>query len=184
MSVLFKDKITGLWKRAAAQFIYSPVPVGTVSAYGGDTAPTGYMLCHGQALNSADYPDLYAVIGTAYGTGDGSAGSFSLPDLQNKTTFGIGSAVGGLSRLGDKTVGSLPDINGTFYLFNGWGAQSVTSGAFYPGASNLNSNAVSGTAAGQIPMYFSASRSSSMYKSTSQVVPSSVGVEYIIKVTK
>ena len=136
MSVLFKDKLTGLWRRAAAQFIHSPVPVGTVSAYGGDTAPAGYMLCHGQVLNISDYPDLYDVIGTAYGDGDGSGTTFSIPDLQNKTTFGIGSAVGGLSRLGDKTVGSLPNITGTFEPRGDTGGAScgilAAYGAFYP----------------------------------------------------
>ena len=94
MSVLFKDKLTGFWRRAASNLIYASFPVGSIVAYGGSSdadAPAGCMYCHGQVLNASDYPELYDVIGTKFGTGDGSTGSFSLPDLQGQFLRGAGT---------------------------------------------------------------------------------------------
>lgn len=61
--------------------IYADAPLGAIVPYGGDTAPTGYLLCDGSAVSRTTYSDLYAVIGTKYGEGDGST-TFNLPDGQ------------------------------------------------------------------------------------------------------
>jgi microcystin-dependent protein len=53
-------------------------PIGTMIAYGGATAPTGWLLCYGQAVSRTTYALLFAVLGTAYGTGDGST-TFNVP---------------------------------------------------------------------------------------------------------
>jgi len=47
------------------------------------TAPTGYLLEDGSAVSRATYSDLFAVIGTTYGTGDGST-TFNLPDSRGR----------------------------------------------------------------------------------------------------
>lgn len=180
MSVLCK--LNGIWKKVGENIIRHSEPVGVIRIHCGAVAPDGYMLCHGQILNRSDYSDLYDVIGTKFGTGDGSTGSFNLPDLQNRTTFGVGTAAGGLNKVGTNTIGSLPNITGTFNVYNGWGLQNTTSGPFHTSGTNLNSNIKTGNVAGQIIEFFSASRSSSIYKTTAQAVPASVGVEYIIKV--
>ena len=59
--------------------IYADSPIGAIVPYGGDTAPTGYLLCDGSAVSRTTYADLFAVIGTKYGSGDGST-TFNLPD--------------------------------------------------------------------------------------------------------
>ncbi|MBL0264915.1 MAG: tail fiber protein [Leptospiraceae bacterium] len=41
--------------------------VGTISAYGGNTAPTGWLLCDGTAVSQTTYADLFAVIGCNFG---------------------------------------------------------------------------------------------------------------------
>ena len=65
------------------------VPTGTVSAYAGSTAPTGYLLCDGSAVSQTTYAALYAVVGAnAFGTDGG--GNFSLPDLKGRTVIGVG----------------------------------------------------------------------------------------------
>ena len=56
------------------------VPSGTVVPYGGASAPGGWQLCDDTALSRTTYARLFAVIGTAYGTGDGSS-TFNVPDL-------------------------------------------------------------------------------------------------------
>ena len=62
---------------------------GEITMFGGITAPTGWLLCDGSAINRAVYPDLFAAIGSAYGAGDGST-TFNLPNLSGK--FPIGSS--------------------------------------------------------------------------------------------
>ena len=63
------------------------VPAGCIMPYAGATAPEGWLLCHGQAVSRATYADLFAAIGTAYGTGDGST-TFNLPDLRGRVAAG------------------------------------------------------------------------------------------------
>ncbi len=61
--------------------------VGAIKPWGKSTAPDGYVLCDGASLARAGtYADLFAVIGTTYGTADGS--SFNVPDLQGKMPQG------------------------------------------------------------------------------------------------
>lgn len=55
------------------------------------SAPPGWLLCQGQLLDRTTYADLFAVIGTAYGVGDGST-TFGLPDLQGRVPVGADSA--------------------------------------------------------------------------------------------
>jgi microcystin-dependent protein len=55
--------------------------VGTISAYGGNTAPTGWLLCDGTAVSQTTYADLFAVIGCNFGC---SGGNFNLPDLHGR----------------------------------------------------------------------------------------------------
>lgn len=58
-------------------------PIGQVSMYAGSTAPDGFLMCDGSAVSRETYKDLYRVIGTTYGVGDGST-TFNLPDIKGK----------------------------------------------------------------------------------------------------
>lgn len=60
---------------------------GVVLDYAGTTAPVGYLLAYGQAISRTTYADLYNVIGTTYGVGDGST-TFNLPDLRGRVVAG------------------------------------------------------------------------------------------------
>ena len=53
---------------------------GMMAAYGGSTAPSGWLLCQGQSLKRTDYSSLFAAIGTTYGSVDGT--HFTLPDMR------------------------------------------------------------------------------------------------------
>jgi microcystin-dependent protein len=68
------------------------VPTGTVSAFAGSAAPTGYALCDGSAVNRTTQAALFAVIGTTYGSGDGST-TFNLPDLRGRVVAGLGESL-------------------------------------------------------------------------------------------
>jgi len=77
------------------------IPTGTVSAFAGNTAPTGYVLCDGSAVNRTTQAALFAVIGTTYGVGDGST-TFNLPDLRGRVVAGMGgSLLSGTDALAD-----------------------------------------------------------------------------------
>src|SRR5262252_7400247 len=64
------------------------VPAGVIVPYGGSVAPTGYLLCDGLPRIRANYPDLFAAIGTAYGAGDGTT-TFNVPNLVGRAVIGL-----------------------------------------------------------------------------------------------
>lgn len=77
------------------------MPSGSVIMFAGSTAPTGFVLCQGQALSRTAEASLFAAIGTAYGSGDGST-TFNVPNFQTFLPVGVGSHSGNTTRnLGD-----------------------------------------------------------------------------------
>src|SRR5690606_34297519 len=88
------------------------VPIGTVVDYAGTTAPAGWLFCAGQAVSRSTYAALFAVIGTTYGSGNGST-TFNLPDLRGRVTAGRDN-MGGTSadRLTNKPGGVNGDVLG------------------------------------------------------------------------
>ena len=71
------------------------VPAGIMEAYGGDTAPSGYLLCDGRPVNRQTYAALFAAIGVRHGAGDGTT-SFNLPDGRGRVLMGLDN-MGGTS---------------------------------------------------------------------------------------
>lgn len=66
------------------------VPIGTVLDFAGSNAPTNYLLCDGQAVSRTEYAELFAVIGTTWGSGDGST-TFNVPNSQGRVSMGVGT---------------------------------------------------------------------------------------------
>ncbi len=86
------------------------VPTGSIVAYGGSTAPSGWLMCNGSAVSRSTYADLFTVLGETYGSGDGVT-TFNLPNLQQR--FPLGKAQSGTGdTLGDS--GGNIDHNHTF----------------------------------------------------------------------
>lgn len=81
------------------------MPTGTVLSFAGNTVPNNYLLCDGSAVSRSTYANLFKVIGTTYGAGDGSS-TFNLPNLVDRFVEG-GSASGAVKNAG------LPNITGT-----------------------------------------------------------------------
>jgi len=65
-------------------------PTGTIIAYSVNNVPSGYLKCEGQAISRADYSNLFNIIGTTYGSGDGST-TFNVPDLRGEFLRGTGT---------------------------------------------------------------------------------------------
>jgi microcystin-dependent protein len=62
-------------------------PTGIILDYGGTTAPDGWLLCYGQPISRTTYSALFNILGTTYGSGDGST-TFNVPDLRGRVTAG------------------------------------------------------------------------------------------------
>ena len=72
---------------ANLQDIVNRSEVGAIKPWTKTTAPAGYLLCNGGAVSRSTYADLFAVISTTYGAGDGST-TFNVPQLQGKMPQG------------------------------------------------------------------------------------------------
>lgn len=77
------------------------VPTGGMMMWGTASAPTGYLLCNGSAVSRSTYSALFAVIGTAFGSGDGST-TFNLPDFRDRFPVGAGTTYSANSTGGSK----------------------------------------------------------------------------------
>ena len=64
------------------------VLTGEIKMYSSASIPSGYLNCDGSAVSRTTYADLFAVVGTTYGSGDGST-TFNLPDLQDNHPIGV-----------------------------------------------------------------------------------------------
>ena len=76
------------------------IPAGTITMFGGSSAPTGYLLCDGSAVSRTTYADLFTAIGTTYGTGDGST-TFNVPNVKGKVPVGRDSGDTSFDTLGE-----------------------------------------------------------------------------------
>ena len=63
------------------------ITTGSVIPWSDSSIPTGFLDCNGAAVSRSTYADLFATIGTTYGSGDGST-TFNLPNLQDDIVMG------------------------------------------------------------------------------------------------
>ena len=152
------------------------LPTGSVIPFAANSAPNGYLICNGAAVNRTTYADLFAVIGTTYGSGDGST-TFNVPNLTDKFIQGSGTA-------GTSKAAGLPNITGSFiYEKNGYGDTGVSVGGAFS-VSTGSGCAESGGPAGSgrnAKVSFSATKSNSIYGKSSTVQPPALTMRYYIK---
>ncbi len=72
---------------ANLQDIVNRSEVGAIKPWTKAAAPAGYLLCNGAAVSRSTYAELFAVIASTYGGGDGST-TFNVPQLQGKMPQG------------------------------------------------------------------------------------------------
>jgi microcystin-dependent protein len=72
---------------AGAAFTF--IPPGTIMM-GIAGSMSGYLLCNGQTISRATYANLFAVLGTAYGAGNGTT-TFKIPDFRGMFLRGTGT---------------------------------------------------------------------------------------------
>jgi microcystin-dependent protein len=81
------------------------VPTGTVWDTLASVAPAGWLILDGSLVSRSTYSNLFALIGTVYGAGDGST-TFALPDARGRTTIGAGTGSGLTNRVLGTYVGT------------------------------------------------------------------------------
>lgn len=201
-----KGANTAFVQNAIAQL----VPTGIILAFGGVTAPNGFLMCNGSAVSRTTYANLFKMIGTRYGAGDGST-TFNVPKLNN------GSFVRGVapSAVGTSYSASLPPLttssNGVHTHTRGTmditaNAQILVrrespnpSGAFVPASNYGIAAGVVGTQRTGISSFIASrswtgatssngahthtvTNSAGVAMNGTTVLPQSVGVNYIIKI--
>ena len=147
-------------------------PLGAVEMWSGPVAgiPAPYALCDGSALDPAQYPDLFAVIGTTFG-GDGIA-TFRLPDLRSRFIAGYSNAdsdFNGIGKTGGAkqvalTLSQMPAHSHTrnaaglaehdMRINAPGGAGSLAGGSFHPATQVNTGSAGSGMPHENLPPFF------------------------------
>ncbi len=159
-------------------------PVGTIIIWGADTAPAGHLICNGAAISRTTYANLFNVIGTIWGVGDGNT-TFNLPNFDERTVWQSGRFSAGV-----EMPGALPNITAS------WTAQGASRDdrrpVLYDGTGAVNTGTYSAggglacimttTWDGQTSQDFDASRSNSAYgRSESLVIPTSNSIKFCIR---
>ena len=111
--------------RISKRDLLSTVPVnppGVMMPYAGTTAPNFWLLCFGQEILQADYPELFNVIGFTYKQqgllSDAGVAKFALPDMRGRTVMG-------LDDMGGTGAGRISGLQGS-ELGNSGGQETVT----------------------------------------------------------
>lgn len=86
--------------------------VGFVLPYYGETAPPGTLACDGSEISRTVYDELFQVLGTKAGAGDGTS-TFNLPDFRGRFIRGTG---GNAAELGVEQSDAIRDITGHFAI--------------------------------------------------------------------
>ena len=88
------------------------IPTATIVPWSSSSVPSGFLECNGANVSRSTYADLFGVIGTTYGSGDGSS-TFGLPDLQDNVAVGKSGNKALASTGGANTVTSTGNVAGS-----------------------------------------------------------------------
>lgn len=140
------------------------------------TIPPGWLLCNGAGISRSTFSNLFAKIGTTYGTGDGST-TFNIPDLRDRYIIGANT-----NALGTYIAEQLPNIKGDVGDYNG--IQGGQDGSlFYTSTGNPTISSVSGGVYGSYWSHvnINAYISNNTYTDSGHVYPASLALNFIIK---
>jgi len=91
---------------APKQYVDLVLPIGIILPFGSNVVPIGgkWLLCDGTEYQTADYPELFAVIGNNFVTGTPSAGHFNVPQMMDQRFMMGSSSVGSKGGNADAAV--------------------------------------------------------------------------------
>ena len=154
--------------------------VGFCLPFYGETAPPGTLACDGSEISREAYKELFAVLGTKAGAGDGTT-TFNLPDFRGKWLMGADEE----RAAGTEIAEGVPDISGYFSnirLMASHGVVYSCSGAFSQEmrTDSTTSAAQSTTGSAIFVNSFSAHNSNPIYGAQAHVTPASVALLWCI----
>ena len=88
------------------------IPTATIVPWSDSSVPTGFLECDGSAVSRSTYATLFGIIGTTYGSGDGST-TFNVPDLQDNVAVGKSGTKALATTGGANTVSSTGNVGGS-----------------------------------------------------------------------
>lgn len=155
------------------------VLVGEVKQYFGATIPDKYLLCNGQEIAQADYPELYAVIGSLECCQSENEGMFKVPDLQDRFLQGANGNLGTVKEAGLPNITGLFSIRSNYYASNEQknGALSVTTETSLSGYGSIPADGNTSPCS----IKFNATDSNPIYGKSDTVQPPAISVNYIIR---
>lgn len=172
--------------------IETVTPKGSVIQFAGSTAPSGWLLCDGTAVSRTTYADLFAIIGTTYGAGNGSS-TFNLPNLKGRVAVGRDNDQEEFNLLGE--TGGLKSTRHAFLAppINSTNAQDAPQGYLNSasgdidtyltggGSSNVTRSVVIRSVGGQVRAGSGIATEVGHYRYTSNNLQPYVVMNYIIK---
>lgn len=157
----------------------SVMPAGMVSAFAGTAAPAGWLMCDGSAVSRATYSRLFASIGVAHGSGDGTT-TFNLPDYRGRFLRGVDGAAGN-----DPDKSTRPAMAGGGNTGNSVGSIQTDAFASHTHDQKIQINAGGGQygygTSGATPNSFQTLTQTGAAGATNETRPKNAYVNYIIK---
>ena len=170
-TVVTPDSNTAYWQR-----LDSNGAIGEIKWFAFNTVPDGYLVCNGANVSRETYADLFAVIGTTFGSGDGST-TFNIPDLRDRYIIGANT-----NALGTQIAEQLPNISGELKSigsdYTGPTAPPGEGAFFNEGLSKLGG---AGSGTWVYRSRFNANLSNSIYTDNGHVYPLSLALLPCIK---
>ena len=159
----------------APNFLPNFLPIGVILPFAGDIPPEGFLICNGASIRRDEYPNLFQVIGTKFGSENSDF--FNLPNLVDRFIQGAS----GNNKVGTYLSPSLPNIKG-----------KILSHMHYISTSNLFQisrgigdnwgNVTPGGNPNDTAFTFDANKYNGIYKDNCNTVqPNSLCLNYIIK---
>lgn len=117
-----RDEVDNALGKVASEA--ASLPIGSITMFGAADAPEGWLICDGKEVSRGQYGELFNVIGTTFGNGDG-ASTFNLPDFRGNSPIGkksldnLGDAIGSASHthtLSDDGRALLRTVSGSHEL--------------------------------------------------------------------
>lgn len=155
---------------ALEEAILTARPTGSLLISMADSVP-GHLIGTGAAVSRETYKDLFAVIGTTFGAGDGST-TFNLPDFRGRFIQGANNDLGSVKEAG------LPNITGGGLQFGSVRSSTYMYGALF---NNTLFNARGSGINDACGVDFDASRSNSIYGNSTTVQPPAIALNIFIK---
>lgn len=94
-----------LYNEMDSNWVYvKPPTIGDIKYSIRNNDHSGWIICDGRSLSRADYPELFALIGTKYGSVNSD--TFNLPDCRGRVLGAIGSGTGLTSRSAGTLIGT------------------------------------------------------------------------------